>query len=47
MFFHQLDWFNFADRLFFLFAYMLPMTIIVFGLALFIEYKRETKKRKK
>lgn len=45
MFLPQLDWFSFTDRVFFLVAYMLPMAVIVFGLALFIEYKRETRKK--
>lgn len=45
MFFQQLDWFSFSDRVFFLVAYMLPMTVMVFGLALFVEYKRETRKK--
>ena len=45
--FSQLDYFNFFDRLFFLFAYCLPLTVIVFGIALVIEYNVEMRKKKK
>lgn len=47
MFFQQLDWFNSADRMFFLFAYMLPLVTVVFGSALVVEYKLATRKRKR
>lgn len=39
------DWFSVSDRLFVLFAYIAPLTVFfVFG-ALFIEYKKEMRKR--
>lgn len=43
----QLDWFNDADRMFFLFAYMLPLAVVIFGIALVAEYNLEMKKQKK
>lgn len=46
MFFPQLDWFSFSDRLFFVLAVMLPMAVIIFGISLVIEYNVEMRKRK-
>lgn len=41
MFFQQLDWFNSADRMFFLFAYMLPLAIVIFGIAILIDERKK------
>ena len=41
----MLNWFCMTDRIFFMFAYIAPLTVFcVFG-ALFIEYKNEMRKR--
>lgn len=39
------DWFSVSDRLFVLFAYIAPLTALFVLVALFIEYKTETRKR--
>ena len=39
------DWFSVSDRLFILFAYIVPLTVFVLFGVLFIEYKTETRKR--
>ena len=40
------DWFSVSDRLFVLFAYIVPLTVFFLFGVLFIEYKTETRKRK-
>ena len=39
------DWFSVSDRLFVLFAYIAPLTALFVLGALFIEYKKEMRKR--
>lgn len=43
----QLDWFNDADRMFFLLAYMLPIAILAYICCLFVEYKLEVRAKRK
>lgn len=40
------DWFSVSDRLFVLCAYIVPLTALFVLGALFIEYKKEMRKRK-
>lgn len=39
------DWFSVSDRLFVLFAYIVPLTVFFLFGVLFIEYKKEMRKR--
>lgn len=39
------DWFSVSDRLFVLFAYIVPLTALFVLGTLFIEYKKEMRKR--
>lgn len=43
----QLDWSSYADRMFFLFAYMLPIATLVYVCSLFVEYKLEVRAKRK
>ncbi len=40
------DWFSVSDRLFVLFAYIAPLTALFVLVTLFVEYKKEMRKRK-
>lgn len=42
----MLNWFCMTDRIFFMFAYIAPLTALFVLVALFIEYKTEMRKRK-
>lgn len=39
------DWFSVSDRLFVLFAYIVPLTALFVLVTLFAEYKKEMRKR--
>lgn len=41
----MLNWFCMTDRIFFMFAYIAPLTALCVLVALFIEYKTEMRKR--
>lgn len=41
----MLNWFCMTDRIFFMFAYIAPLTALFVLVALFIEYKNEMRKR--
>lgn len=41
----MLEWFNVVDRIYILFVYILPISLLFFTMTAFIEYK--TTKRKK
>lgn len=42
----MLNWFCMTDRIFFMFAYIAPLTALFVLGTLFIEYKKEMRKRK-
>lgn len=42
----MLNWFCMTDRIFFLFAYIAPLTALIVLVTLFVEYKKEMRKRK-
>ena len=42
----MLNWFCMTDRIFFMFAYIAPLTALFVLVALFIEYKKAMRKRK-
>lgn len=42
----MLNWFCMTDRIFFMFAYIAPLIALIVLVTLFVEYKKEMRKRK-